>query len=158
MSLDVYLTMKKKNADKIKISSKASSPHIFIREDGQTREISRKEWDNRFPGREPVTVNVPEDENDDVFQSNITHNLIEMASEAGIYKCIWRPDEINITKGQQLLLPLRNGLELLKSDPERFLKFNPENGWGSYDLLIKFIENYSKACENNPDADVSVWR
>jgi len=32
----------------------ATGPGIFIREDGGMREISRTEWDEKFPGREPV--------------------------------------------------------------------------------------------------------
>ena len=48
MSLDVYLE-----------SPKEPSPIrevIFVREDGGTRELSRAEWDERYPGVEPVTV------------------------------------------------------------------------------------------------------
>ena len=29
----------------------------------------------------------------DLCDKNITHNLTEMADKAGIYKCLWRPDE-----------------------------------------------------------------
>ena len=60
-----------------------------------------------------------------VHSANITHNLNKMAGEAGIYKHLWRPDKIGITKAEQLVEPLRAGLEILKSDPERFKKFNP---------------------------------
>ena len=33
-----------------------------------------------------------------VFSANITHNLGKMADEAGIYKALWRPDEVEITQ------------------------------------------------------------
>lgn len=49
----------------------------------------------------------------EVFGSNITHNLGEMAEEAGIYKHLWRPEEIGITKADQLIAPLREGLARL---------------------------------------------
>lgn len=92
------------------------------------------------------------------YSRNITHNLTKMASEAGIYQHLWRPDEIEITKANQLIEPLKAGLELLKSDPERFKKFTPSNGWGDYENLVNFVEDYLNACLEYPDADVSVDR
>lgn len=88
----------------------------------------------------------------EVFDYNITHNLCEMADEAGIYKHLWRPEEIGITKAEELIEPLKKGLELLKSDPERFKKLNPDNGWGDYDGLVRFVEQYLKHCISWPDA------
>ena len=93
-----------------------------------------------------------------VFSSNITHNLVEMAEEAGIYKALWRPEEIGITKASQLIEPLWVGLSLLKSDPARFEKFNAPNGWGMYEHFVPFVEEYLGACKANPDAEVSVSR
>jgi len=94
----------------------------------------------------------------EVFSANVTHNLGKIADAAGIYKPLWRPDEIGITKAEQLIEPLRAGLLVLKADPEKFLALNPENGWGSYENFVPWVEAYLKACEENPDADVSVWR
>lgn len=93
-----------------------------------------------------------------IYDANITHNLNKMAEEAGIYKHLWRPEEIGITKAQQLVAPLREGLSLLRSDPERFKKFDPENGWGDYSGLVNFVRSYLSACEENPSATVSVNR
>ena len=94
----------------------------------------------------------------EVFSANITHNLNKMADEAGIYKHLWRPEEIGITKAGQLIEPLRRGLADLRAQPERYERFNPENGWGSYATLVRFVEAYVAACEQHPDADVEVWR
>ena len=93
-----------------------------------------------------------------IYDHNITHNLNKMADEAGIYKHLWRPEEIEITKAAQLIEPLREGLSLLLSDPERFKKFDPENKWGDYDGLVNFVREYLAACEENPNASVSVSR
>lgn len=93
-----------------------------------------------------------------VYDANITHNLNTMAGEAGIYKHLWRPEELGITKAQQLIEPLTKGLELLKSDPERFKKHNAPNGWGKYEHFVPFVENYLIACKENPNADVRVSR
>jgi hypothetical protein len=32
-----------------------------------------------------------------VFDLNITHNLGEMARQANLYQCLWRPEEVPIT-------------------------------------------------------------
>jgi len=94
----------------------------------------------------------------EVYTSNITHNLSLMADEAGIYKHLWRPEEIGITKAEQLVQPLEEGLKLLKSDPERFRKFNAPNGWGVYENFVEFVEGYLAACKEYPDATVEVSR
>lgn len=94
----------------------------------------------------------------EVFTCNLTHNLAPMAAEAGIYKALWRPDEIGIVKASQLIEPLCAGLELLRSDPERFKALNPNNGWGNYGNLIEFVTQYLAACEKNRDADVCASR
>lgn len=92
------------------------------------------------------------------YSRNITHNLNTMAEEAGIYKALWRPEEIDISKASQLIEPLKIGLELLKSDPKRFKKFNPENGWGNYENLVDFVRDYLEACKEYPDAEVYACR
>ena len=90
-----------------------------------------------------------------VFEGNITHNLGRMAAEAGLYTYLWRP---YVHVAQDLIKPLEAGLGLLKSNPKRFKAFNPENGWGDYDGLVKFVERYLEACRENPDATIEVSR
>lgn len=150
MSLDVYLSLPG-------AANRREGTGIFIRENGATREITRTEWDERFPGREPVTMADTEESNE-VYSANITHNLGVMAREAGIYEPLWRPDEIGISKAEQLIAPLREGLGRLRRAPERFRLLNPANGWGNYDILVDFTQRYIAACEEYPDADVRVSR
>jgi len=148
MSLDVYLK-----------APGGDSPErwaIFIREAGQTREITLEEWNQRFPGECPSLAHVGGDST--IYNANITHNLTGMADAAGIYKALWRPDENGITKAHQLVEPLSAGLEKLRADPDRFSTFNPANGWGRYEGLVAFVEKYLNACRENPDADVTVSR
>lgn len=149
MSLDVYLTQKD--------SEQFDEPRILVRENGQTKEISREEWNQRHPGREPaMMVRVGPD--GVVFSANITHNLVLMAKEAGVYGELWRPEELDICLARQLVEPLRNGLNRLLGEPERFKSFNPENGWGDYEGLTHFVAGYLEACKQWPDAKVSVSR
>ncbi len=93
-----------------------------------------------------------------VFSANITHNLGEMAEEAGIYKHLWRPEEIGISTAAQLIEPLKAGIALMESDPERFKKFNAPNGWGMYEHFMPWLHKYLETCEQYPDATVEVSR
>lgn len=149
MSLDVYLTTPE--------LIRRESSGIFVRENGQTKEISRAEWDERNPGHEPC-VAISAEETNEVYSANITHNLGAMADEAGIYKHLWRPEEIEVTKAGQLVEPLRAGLAMMKADPPRFEKHNAKNGWGLYEHFVPWVENLLAACEQNPTADVRVSR
>jgi hypothetical protein len=94
----------------------------------------------------------------ELYWANITHNLNAMAFEAGIYQHIWRPEEIGIEKASQLIEPLRAGVALMRADPPRFEKHNSSNGWGLYEHFVPWVERYLAACEEYPDADVSVSR
>lgn len=93
-----------------------------------------------------------------LFSANITHNLNTMASQAGIYEALWRPEEIGITKASQLIPILEKGLEKLQANPAQFRVLNPCNGWGSYDGFVPWVREYLEACKRYPDATVEVSR
>jgi hypothetical protein len=148
MSLDVFLTLEN-------YTGSSDGSGIFVRENGAMREISRAEWDEKFPGREPVIVK-SEGHDGEVYSANITHNLHRMAEAAGLSAILWYPD-VGI-KAAELIMPLHAGLRLLESDRERFEQFNPANEWGDYDGLVRFVRNYLAACNRYPTAVVSVSR
>ena len=161
MSLDISLYIKAN--EQVSQQEEKEERKIYIREDGSTKQITREEWDKRFPGREPVTVcTETEDGKQEVFQevfsANITHNLAEMAGKAKIYKHLWRPEELEIKFACELIAPLWEGLQRLKDSPEEFKKFNPTNGWGTYEGLISFVERYWEACIRYSDALIDVSR
>lgn len=93
-----------------------------------------------------------------LFSANITHNLGRMAGEAGIYKHLWRPEEIGITKARDLIEPVAAGLALMVAEPERFKAFDAPNGWGLYRNFLPWVAEYLEACRMYPDANVSVSR
>jgi hypothetical protein len=93
-----------------------------------------------------------------VHDANITHNLGEMAEAAGIYKHLWRPEEIGVTKAGELIQPLRDGLAQMVERPTHFKSFNASNGWGKYEHFIPFIAAYLEACIAYPDATIEVSR
>lgn len=94
----------------------------------------------------------------EVFGCNITHNLNKMAAAAGIYQCMWRPEELGITRAEQLIAPLTLGLSKLRANPDEYKQYNAPNGWGNYYNLVQFVELYLAACIANPDATVEVCR
>jgi hypothetical protein len=151
MSLDVSLVID----DRIK---RPAGSGIFIRENGKTIEISEAEWNKRNPGRDPVRFQNLDDETNEVYSANITHNLTRMADEVGIYYALWRPEERGWQHAHSLIKPLEAGLKELKANPNTYKLLNPENGWGDYDGLVEFVENYLAACKQYPNAKIEVSR
>lgn len=94
----------------------------------------------------------------EVFSANITHNLVSMANAAGIYKHLWRPEELGLYTAHELIEPLEKGLADMKVRPEHYKTFNAENGWGLYENFVPWIESYLNACKANPHAKISVSR
>lgn len=112
-----------------------------------------------------LTITIPgckycgkEEGSDIVFSANITHNLNTMAKHAGIYMHLWRPDEIGITKAEELIDPIKKGLEDMKSRPEYYKQFDSPNGWGRYNYFVPWIERYLDACLEYPDSEIYVSR
>ena len=95
---------------------------------------------------------------DELYSRNITHNLGRMAREAGIYGCLWRPDEHGITHARQVIEPLANGVALLETEKARFETFNSSNGWGMWEHFLPFCADYLQACRDHPDATVRACR
>ena len=102
-----------------------------------------------------------------VYSGNITHNLGKMAGEVNIpymagtvslYTILWRPEELQFTKAREIADLLDEGWNILLSDPEKYKRYNPENGWGSYDGLCNFVYKYRNACWEYPEAELSISR
>jgi len=91
-----------------------------------------------------------------LYCRNITHNLGVMANEAGIYACLWRPDENGITHAKQVIEPLAAGVALLATEKARFEQFNAPNGWGMWEHFLPFCADYLQACRDHPEALVKV--
>ena len=92
----------------------------------------------------------------DVFGYNITHNLRDMAIKAGAYDLVWHPPEK--TKAKTVRPVLAASISKMESDPDHFRKYNPPNGWGTYEDLLQFFREYLEACEKWPNATVSAYR
>jgi hypothetical protein len=93
-----------------------------------------------------------------VFSANITHNLNKMADAAGIYYHVWRPEELGIERASDLITPLTDGIARLTADPAKFKAFNPNNGWGTYDGFVTWLQEYLQACIEHPTATIRANR
>lgn len=120
-----------------------------------------------------------EEEVDEVYQANITHNLGKMASKAGLYEALWRPYRLrpDYTKeleadykkerefedsqtilAEELIPAIEKGLAKLKAKPAYYKKYDSPNGWGLYEHFVPFVKAYLKACKQFPKSVVRVRR
>jgi hypothetical protein len=117
-------------------------------------------------------------ENECVYDSNITHNLNTMAEKAGIYKALWRPYKLHkefdpklindkaeyefedtfVVYARDITPTIEEGFKELIHKPEYFQEFDSPNGWGKYVNFVPFVEDYLNACKQYPGAIVKVSR
>lgn len=134
--------------------------------------LSRKRWISYDEGKTHT------EEKEEVYWANITHNLGEMASEAGIYEALWRPHRLrseyaiadgnydaewefenNVAiKASEIIPILEKGLSDLKARSEYFKQFDSSNGWGLYVHFVPFVEKYLEACKEYPESIIEVSR
>ena len=87
----------------------------------------------------------------------ITHNLnkvlieLDKLNRSNYYQLIWRPDELfNCENGNVKVNDVRIHLPSLIGDlvlyQDRLEKHLPENGYGSFEWLYKFLCDYLKEC------------
>jgi hypothetical protein len=105
-----------------------------------------------------LDVTLRDEAGDELYSRNITHNVGRMAQEAGIYKCLWRPEELGITHAKQMIDLLEKGVALLATEKGRFEQFNSPNGWGMWEHFVPFCMDYLQACRNHPESQVEVSR
>jgi len=94
----------------------------------------------------------------EVYSANITHNLGQMANEAGIYYALWRPEEKGYKLAKDIFPILESGLVKMKENPSHYKQFDSPNGWGTYGNFIQFVEDYLSNCREHPDSTIKVSR
>lgn len=121
-----------------------------------------------------------ERKDEQLYWKNITHNLTEMADKAGIYEALWRPfkllpnynwenelldkeyeyifEENNVVRAKDITDIMKKGLQFMKDNRKMLQKFNPDNGWGSYEGLLAAVTEYTEALIDNPEAIITVSR
>lgn len=105
-----------------------------------------------------LDVDLIDENGNPVYEFNITHNLNKMASACGLYMAMWRPEEIDCECAEDLIPTLQNGIINLALNKDGYLKYEPDNGWGTYDGLLRIAVDYLAACEKYPKAKIEVSR
>jgi hypothetical protein len=93
-----------------------------------------------------------------LYEANITHNLMNMADKSGLYKLLWRPEELGIKTGADLIHHLRDGIKRLESAPAYYSQFDSESGWGTYNQFLPFLRVLLVACVQHPKAEYYACR
>ena len=142
---------------------KKKSTGVYVRINGRTCELTKEEAIAYFPDVDPNTIIEEEIETNEFWYGNITQNLTEMAEDClsfeeeyqhyNLYDLLWRDTQVPFT-GVYLniyIAHLAYCLYILKNDPDHFKKFNPKNGWGTYEQLVNFVEEFIKALVTMPE-------
>ncbi len=93
-----------------------------------------------------------DEDSDLIFSRNITHNLAEMASEAGVYDALWCSRN---KRAKDIIPTLEVGYIRLRISPFYFAQYEAPNGWGQYKHLLKFVKECLTACKEDPEA--TIW-
>lgn len=56
----------------------------------------------------------------------------------------------------EITFPLSQAIMRMRADPDAYVPLVPENGWGSYEGALEFLEMVLKACRKHPWLKVSV--
>lgn len=152
MSLDIYIISP--------TPIKKKSTGIWVRDNGKTRELSKAEAQERYPDADIQEIEI---ETNEFWHGNITHNLTEMAEDCisfdeydqcyNLYDLLWRDTQAPF-EGDYInayIAHLAYCLYVLKNDPEHFKKFNPSNGWGTYEQLVEFVRSFIHALIDMPE-------
>lgn len=131
---------------------------VYIRVNGETKELKTKqEVLTYFPDANPDEIKETSYVDNEYFHMNITHNLTEMADQCevtgtcstykdtvSLYDLLWHPEEnLGITAlTKEYLNDVTKCFLKLTSTPEFFEKYNPDNGWGTYDQLVEKTKQY----------------
>lgn len=89
-----------------------------------------------------------------IYDTNITYNLADM-----YYKCIDKEKGFKKLDGmncKEALLIINNAIQEMLNNADDYRKLNPKNGWGSYEGLLKALQEMRNCCENNPDGTIDI--
>ena len=83
--------------------------------------------------------------------NNMTSNLAKMWGEAGAPL-----RDFDGLAAVAVIPRLRAAIDSLRDEPDYYRTFNPENGWGSYEHCLDFLERILAACCRDPQGTIRV--
>ncbi|PQP80284.1 hypothetical protein C0Q44_28130 [Paenibacillus sp. PCH8] len=90
-----------------------------------------------------------------VVDKNITHNLTRMWKEAGVYEVLYKSDG---KVSNEVLPTLKHGLKQLLTERERFKQDNRSNGARHYKIAILWLAVLVEELIKYPDGTIRIDR
>jgi len=75
-----------------------------------------------------------------------------------LYEIMWRPEEVGIYDGGTLLPHLQRALDYMLPREGELKEYNPDNGWGTYEGLLKAVRDMGQHCAMFPHASLRSCR
>ena len=128
---------------------------IFIRENGKMKELTADEA--KEMGWEGINRDYVSEY---AWAGNITHNLGKMAFNVmpdgkpyTLYSLLWGG---KYKSCRDLIGKLHECILYMLMNKEELKKYNPENGWGTYEQLLEFTKEFQMACIDNQDCEIEI--
>ena len=101
-----------------------------------------------------LDINITAKREVEIYESNVTYNLADM-----YYKCIDKEQgfkKLNGMNYKEALPIINNAIQDMLNNADEYRKLNPKNGWGSYEGLLKVLQDMRACCESNLDGTINV--
>ncbi len=84
---------------------------------------------------------------------NVTYNLGPLLREAGF------PDWKALigAPASEVGGMLTGVAERLKANPDAYTRLLPDNGWGTMEWAVGFLEDFAAECASHPKATIGGW-
>ncbi len=83
---------------------------------------------------------------------NCTYNLGNMFKKALGFNF----SDLNGKRAGDVLSKLQLSIKDMRDNPDEYKEYNPDNGWGTYEGAFEYLVRIAEACENHPDATISI--
>ena len=141
---------------------------VFVRKNGQNIELKTKEEVRKhFPDSDLSRISEYEYTDEDYWHGNITHNMGKMAGHVPVegtnltlYDFLWKPEEHGflVAGSPGFRDGMLHGFLYLRGHKDSLIQYNPQNGWGDYDLLLGFTEDFLlNLIKAGDDYPVKAW-
>jgi hypothetical protein len=91
------------------------------------------------------TVRSPEPRHAE-YDKNVTYNVSSMLKRAGFH-----PNVVDGMTAVNLRPIVSNAVCVMEDNKDYFRMFNPENGWGNYELCLEFLVSLAEYLHRAPD-------
>jgi hypothetical protein len=90
---------------------------------------------------------------EEIFWQNYTHNVTPMWAKAGVYDALYMSDG---RTAKEYVDALEHGVADMVAKPAEYISLNANNGWGTYDTALPWLQKVLIAFKENPEAVIRV--